>query len=122
MTQADSATAASPDSVLREGKLQLQQGQLQAASDTLQQLLSEYPRHQEGLYYFAVCLRQGGNHRAAADILEQLQQAHPRYGRAYQEEGHNLKAIAQHPAAAEAFEKAVALNPALLGSWRALQA
>jgi tetratricopeptide (TPR) repeat protein len=120
MTAQDTATANSPDDVLRQAKLQLKQGQLQAASSLLQQLLETHPQHREGLYYLAVCMRQGANHAAAAEILAHLISAHPRYGRAYQENGHNLAAMHEADAATAAFEKAVALNPALLGSWRAL--
>ena len=121
MTSQNNVVSGTPDEVLREAKLQLQRGQLQAAMTTLQQLLAEQPKHREGLYYLAVCMRQGANNAEAAEILARLISAHPRYGRAYQENGHNLAAMQEAEAATASFEKAVALNPALLGSWRALQ-
>lgn len=121
MTAQDQTVSGTPDEVLREAKLQLQRGQLQAAISTLQHLLVEQAQHREGLYYLAVCYRQNANNTAAAEVLARLISAHPRYGRAYQENGHNLAAMQEADAATTAFEKAVALNPALLGSWRALQ-
>ncbi len=121
MTPQEKTVSGTPEDVLREAKLQLQRGQPEAATATLQQLLEGQPQHREGLYYLAVCFRQTANNIAAGEVLDRLISAHPGYGRAYQEHGHNLAAMQKADAATAAFEKAVALNPALLGSWRALQ-
>jgi tetratricopeptide (TPR) repeat protein len=119
----DSATPAktTKDHLLKQAKLQLQQGQLAGASSILQEILSQHPEHREALYYLGVCQRQAGDNVSAAETLQQLRSAHPEYGRGYQETGHNLNAVNECEIAASAFEKAVQLNPALLGSWRALR-
>ena len=120
MTDSAAHAKTSPDNRLKQAKLHLQQGQLPGASSILQEILSQQPAHREALYYLGVCQRQAGDNASAADTLQQLRSAHPQYGRGYQETGHNLNAVKEHEVAGSAFEKAVQLNPALLGSWRAL--
>lgn len=112
--------AAANDALLHEAKLQLRDGSLSAAIATLNQLLSSTPQHRDGLYYLAVCQRQSKDHAAAQQVLQQLISAHPQYGRAYQEQGQNFNALRQTNEAGKAFEKAVALNPSLIASWKAL--
>ncbi len=119
--QDPTAQNSAEEALLKKAKLQLREGDLQSETATLKDILSAQPAHREGLYYLAVCMRQSGNNTMAADLLSILINAHPRYGRAYQERGHNFAAMQEAEAATAAFEKAVALNPALLASWQALQ-
>ncbi|MGI9288515.1 MAG: tetratricopeptide repeat protein, partial [Pseudomonadales bacterium] len=108
------------DTLLRKAKLQLQKGRLSDAIAALEELLHAKPAHRDGLYYLAVCQRKAQAHQAALATLKKLKQSHPQYGRAYQEEGHTYSTLGNSQAAGEAFEKAVALNPALIASWKAL--
>ena len=108
------------DALLHEAKLQLRDGALSAAVATLNNLLSDAPEHRDGLYYLAVCQRQSKDHAAAQQVLQSLLSTHPQYGRAYQEQGQNFNALNQSEQAGQAFQKAVALNPSLIASWKAL--
>ena len=108
------------DTLLRAAKLQLQQGLVGDSIATLEELLRSKPAHRDGLYYLAVCQRKAKDHVAALSTLNKLKLSHPQYGRAFQEEGHTLSVSGNSQAAGEAFEKAVALNPALIASWKSL--
>ncbi|MEE4299733.1 MAG: sulfotransferase [Pseudomonadales bacterium] len=74
----------------------------------------------EARYIEAVALRFLGDLEAASAALDVLLETDPENARAWQERGH----LETHRGAVEragpAFERAVALNPALIGSWRAL--
>ena len=108
------------DAQLREAKLALSAGQLDAALAHFESILEEEPEQREALYYLAVCYRQQQDHDRALETLSTLMSAHPDYGRSYQEQGYNFVALKDGVAATTAFEKAVSLNPALLESWRTL--
>ncbi len=105
---------------LHEAKLLLKQGQPDRSAEKLRVLLDKQPEHADALYYLAVCERKSGNADAALETLTRLQTAHPRYARAYQEQGHLFRARQRNDRAAKAYEQAVALNPALPASWKAL--
>lgn len=105
---------------LRSAKLLIQQGKFSKASKQLKQLLDESPLHRDALYYLAVCQRKRQLNSEAQHTLERLISEHPQYGRAYQEMGHNFLAQKNTRGAMQSFEKAVALNPALIASWKAL--
>lgn len=109
-----------PEGRLHSAKLQLQQGRLGDATRVLEALLDEHANYADAMYYLAVCQRKTDNAGAALETLDQLKSAHPGYARAYQEEGHIFRAQQQDDTAAEAYAKAVALNPALPASWKAL--
>jgi tetratricopeptide (TPR) repeat protein len=108
------------DAILSEAKRQLQSGNRVEAVRALHSILDSDPTHKDALYYLAVSMRQQGDSVAARNTLQSLFAAHPDYGRAYQEEAYNLIALKRNDSALEAFERAVALNPALLASWKAL--
>lgn len=112
------ATAAT--NPIEQAKLLIQNGDFREAATLLEGMLADKPGDILGLYYLAVCQRKLENHAEALNTLEQLLQLDPHYGRAYQERGHSLLAQRQTRASGRAFERAVALNPALFASWRAL--
>jgi len=68
-----------------------------------------------------VCQRYLKRPREALATLVRLQELRPAYARAYQEAGHDYLALGMHEDARGAFRQAVALNPALLASWRKLR-
>ena len=105
---------------LNAAKRHIQAGNMAAATTVLETLLMADREHREALYYLAVCQRQQGLNKEAIDTLKALTEAHPDYGRAHQEKAYNFIALKQLSDATAAFERAVALNPALLASWRAL--
>ena len=112
------ATAAANS--IEHAKRLIQEGQFREAATLLEGLVSEKPEDTLGLYYLAVCQRKLEDYTEALNTLEQLKQLDPHYGRAYQEQGHSLLAQGHPQAAGRAYERAVALNPALFASWRAL--
>ncbi len=74
----------------------------------------------EARYIEAVALRFMGELDAASAALDHLHEAEPDNARAWQERGHLELRREDVAKAGPAFERAVALNPALIGSWRAL--
>lgn len=124
MTIVDTDPAAQPslEKRLEQAKASLQNGDIKQAAQMLDQLLSISSTHRDGLYYMAVCLRKLGEYSTAEEVLRQLKIAHPRYGRAFQEQGYCFLEQAKNVDAIQSFEAAVALNAALLGSWKILLA
>ena len=98
----------------------MQKGQFSEAVNHLEVLLGQYPDQSEPRYYMAVCQRRLGQHEDALHSLDTLLKTFPVYARAYQERGHIYQAQSRPSKSITAFEKAVEINPALLGSWRAL--
>ena len=74
----------------------------------------------ESLYLLAVSHRYAGNLPQALETVEQLHTQAPRFGRGFQEAGHIYLAARNQQQALTAFQRAVALNDSLLGSWRAI--
>jgi tetratricopeptide (TPR) repeat protein len=83
-------------------------------------LLEQAPQNRDLLYVVAVSQRQLGRIAAALATLERLQAAHADFARLYQERGHCYRATQDPGAAVAAYQRAVALNPVLHASWRAL--
>jgi tetratricopeptide (TPR) repeat protein len=99
----------------------LDRGQFAEAARSAQALLAESPEDRDLLYMLAVAQRYLRQLPAALATLERLEELHPDYPRLHQEKGYcHIAQRAAAPAIA-AFERAVALNPALPGSWRSLQ-
>lgn len=88
-----------------------------AAAD---QLLQSQPRHVEALFTKAVIKRLLSQPEEAEQVLNALHAIDPQHSRAFQEKGHHRMARRELEAAIEAFEKAVAQDPALIISWKAL--
>jgi tetratricopeptide (TPR) repeat protein len=98
----------------------MEQRQFSPALDAAAALLAEVPDNRDVLYLVAVNQRYLGRPREAIAALERLERAHPNFGRLYQERGYCYQALGEMSAAIEAFERAVALNAALVTSWKAL--
>ncbi len=105
---------------LNEAKRLLKKGRLPDAIGLLQKILDERPKFTDALYYMAVCQRKDDKSDAALETLDQLIAVQSSYARAYQEQGHIFRAREQAELATRAFEQAVAFNPALPASWKAL--
>jgi tetratricopeptide (TPR) repeat protein len=109
-----------PDQVIKQCQLLIQKGHLSQAAKNLEDMLTENPGHIEGVYCLAVCQRKQQKYNLAMASLDQILIKQPDHGRAHQEQGYTHKAMANTSQAIASFEKAVALNPALFGSWRVL--
>jgi tetratricopeptide (TPR) repeat protein len=99
----------------------LDRGEFAEAARSAQALLAEHPEDRDLLYMLAVAQRYLRELPAALATLARLEELHPEYPRLYQEKGYCHVAQRSAAAAIAAFERAVALNPALPGSWRTLQ-
>jgi len=120
--QAESAAPPSPDAGPAGVRRLLDGGRYAEAARAAQALLDQGPADRDLLYMLAVAQRYLGQIPAALATLVRLEELHPDYPRLHQERGYcHVAQRAAGPAIA-AFERAVALNPALPGSWRTLQA
>jgi tetratricopeptide (TPR) repeat protein len=99
----------------------LDRRQFADAARAAEALIAECPEERELLYMLAVAQRYLGRIPAALATLVRLEELHPDYPRLHQERGYCHVAQRSAAAAIAAFERAVALNPALPGSWRTLQ-
>ena len=113
-------TQLEPDTIIKQAKKLIGQGQFENAKQVLAPLLDSAQEDIEALYCMAVCERKLSRHSDALQTLEQLHQLNRQHSPGYQERGYNYQTLGQIPAAIQAFETAVELNPALHGSWRAL--
>jgi tetratricopeptide (TPR) repeat protein len=119
--QADSAAPPRPGTGPAGVRELLDRRQFAEAARIAEALLLECPEDRQLLYMLAVAQRYLGNVPAALATLRRLEEAHPDYPRLYQEKGYCHVAQRSAAPAIAAFERAVALNPALPGSWRTLQ-
>jgi tetratricopeptide (TPR) repeat protein len=92
-----------------------------AAADAARALLAAHPEDRDLLYMLAVAQRYLGRIEDALAALARLEERYPEYSRLHQERGHCHVAQRSAAPAIAAFERAVALNPALPGSWKTLQ-
>jgi len=99
----------------------LDRRQFADAARAAEALLAEQPEDRELLYMLAVAQRYTARIAAALATLVRLEELHPDYPRLHQERGYCHVAQREAAPAIAAFERAVALNPALPGSWRTLQ-
>jgi tetratricopeptide (TPR) repeat protein len=106
--------------LIKQCQLLINKGQLNKASEMLENMLAQNPGHIEGIYCLAVCQRKQQKHTQAMDNLNQVLLKVPDHGRAHQEQGFIHKALGETLKAITAFEKALDLNPALFGSWSIL--
>jgi tetratricopeptide (TPR) repeat protein len=116
----DQLKNAQPEHVIKQCQLLINKGHLSEASESLNNMLTQNPGHIEGIYCLAVCQRKQQKYTQSMGNLEQVLVKVPDHGRAHQEQGFIHKALGETREAIVAFEKAVALNPALFGSWRVL--
>ncbi|MGH8138315.1 MAG: tetratricopeptide repeat-containing sulfotransferase family protein [Steroidobacteraceae bacterium] len=96
--------------------------QFAASAEAAAALLAEVPENRDVLYLVAVSQRYLGQLPDALATLERFERLHPDFGRLYQERGHCYRTLGKGAAAMEAYRRAVALNPALIASWRTLAA
>ncbi len=82
-------------------------------------LLGEVPENRDVLYLVAVSQRYLGRITEALATLRRFEELHPDFGRLFQERGHCYR-TAGDTRAIDAYRRAVALNPSLLASWKAL--
>ena len=83
-------------------------------------LLGEVPENRDVLYLVAVSQRYLGRIDEALATLRRFEELHPDFGRLFQERGHCYRTAGDSARAIEAYRRAVALNPSLLASWKAL--
>jgi len=83
-------------------------------------LLEEVPENRDVLYLVAVSQRYLGRIDGALGTLRRFEELHPDFGRLFQERGHCYRTAGNNARAIEAYRRAVALNPSLLASWKAL--
>jgi tetratricopeptide (TPR) repeat protein len=99
----------------------LKAGQFSLVREAAQTLLQEVPQNRDVLYLLAVSQRYLQQLPEALATLAQLERLYPEYSRLHQERGHCLVAAGNPAAAIEAYMRAVNINAALPGSWRALE-
>jgi tetratricopeptide (TPR) repeat protein len=112
--------ASTPEAGIDQAKRLLQQGDFAASAQLVQTLLPADPQNLELLYLLAVARRYAGRPREAQQALEKLLEIDPTHARGWQEMGHGRQNARDRNGAIEAFDRAVASNPALVASWRAL--
>ncbi|MGH8170389.1 MAG: tetratricopeptide repeat protein, partial [Steroidobacteraceae bacterium] len=118
---ADSAAPPRPETGPADVRGFLDRRQFAEAARAAQALLTERPEDRDLLYMLAIAQRYLGQIPAALATLARLEERHPDYPRLHQEKGYCHIAQRSAAPAMAAFEQAVALNPALPGSWRSLQ-
>lgn len=96
------------------------QQKLSEADTTIDQLLQSQPRHVESLFTKAIIKRLLNQPEDAQQALDALHAIDPQHGRAFQEKGHHKMVKRKLQPAIEAYESAVARDPALIISWKAL--
>jgi len=84
-------------------------------------LLAADPGQRDALLASATALRCLGRHADALARLEVLEHYHPRFSRLHEERGRCFVDLKDAPQAIRAFERAVAINHSLPGSWRMLE-
>jgi tetratricopeptide (TPR) repeat protein len=119
--QADSALLPGPARASAGVRQLLDRRQFAEAARAAEASLAECPEERDLLYMLAVAQRFLGRIPAALATLARLEELYPDYPRLHQERGYCHVAQRASAPAIAAFERAVALNPALPGSWRTLQ-
>jgi tetratricopeptide (TPR) repeat protein len=99
----------------------LRQRQFSEALAQGEALLAAAPDERAVLLIVATAQRYLGRHAEALQSLQVLEQFHPRFSRLYDERGRCYVDLKDAPQAIGAFERAVALNHSLPGSWRMLE-
>ncbi len=105
---------------LRIAQQALAKGDLDGAEHAVSEVLKSYPNDPNASYTLAIVHRMRKNPSAAIATLDKLISAHPDFARAYQEKGINLLMVSEPQTAGVALEKAVAVDPSLIESWKLL--
>jgi len=93
--------------------------QFDLAYADLDDFLTTFPSHVDGLYMAAICSRHQQRLSDAQHYLDRLFLQKLEYCRAHQEQGHLYKQQQRHAEALQAYQRATQINPALESSWRA---
>jgi tetratricopeptide (TPR) repeat protein len=109
------------ESEVRRVRALLEAGRFADALNACRVLMERVPENRDVLYMLAVSQRYVGQVQDALATLADLEGLHPRFSRLFQERGHCHVLRRDPTAALEAFSRAVTLNAALPGSWKALQ-
>ena len=96
------------------------QKKLNEADAIIEQLLQSQPPHVEALFTKAVIQRLLNQPEDAQQTLDALHTIDPQHSRAFQEIGYHKMAERELQPAIDAYESAVARDPALIISWKAL--
>jgi predicted Zn-dependent protease len=107
---------------LRRVRAHIDRAQFGEALTVGQGLLKDHPDNRDLLYMVAVAQRFLKRVPEALRTLERLERLYPEYPRTFQERGHCYVTQRDVRPAIAGFERAVLLNSALVGSWRALHA
>ena len=105
---------------LRIAQQALAKGDLDGAEHAVSEVLKSYPNDPNASYTLAIVHRMRKNPSAAITTLDKLISTHPDFARAYQEKGINLLMVSEPQTAGVALEKAVAVDPSLIESWKLL--
>ena len=105
---------------INEATLALKKNKFADSLKILEINLSKYPDHIDSLYLAAVASRHLKKFDQSREYIISLLKLAPDMGRAYQELGHLNKSIGSDDKAISNYRQACELNPALIGSWRAL--
>ncbi|HEY2464174.1 MAG TPA: sulfotransferase [Steroidobacteraceae bacterium] len=108
------------DEVMRIRKLTRQRRHSDALAAAAA-MTAQQPTHRDALYLLAANQRCLNLIPEALETLARLEREHPRLCRLYQERGYCLLALRDPVRAIAAFQQGVALNPALMASWSALE-
>ena len=92
--------------------------QFDLANTELDDFLTNFPNHVDGLYMAAICSRHQQRLSDAQHSLDRLFLQKLEYCRAHQEQGHLYKLQERHVEALQAYQRATQINPALESSWR----
>lgn len=90
-------------------------GDFEAAAKGYRAALEIDPRHQDSLFYLAVCLQESGRYREAAALLRKLTELYPDHNPGFSQLGSVLSLVApgaepDFEAAAAAFQKSLEIN------------
>jgi tetratricopeptide (TPR) repeat protein len=99
----------------------LRQRRFSEALAQCEALLASAPDQRDVSLIVATSLRYLGRHADALQRLKMLEHHHPRFSRLHEERGRCYIDLKDAPQAINAFERAVAINHSLPGSWRMLE-
>ncbi len=116
------STGSRIESEVRRIRALVEQREFARALADARPLLEEVPENRDVLYLLAVSQRYLARIEEALATLRRFEEIHPDFGRLFQERGHCYRTAGQGAQAIEAYRRAVALNPSLLASWKALTA
>ncbi len=97
--------------LLQQGLQLHQSGQLEAAANLYQQILSAHPQHFDALHLMGVVALQNKQHEKSQTLFESAIQINPRHFHALNNYGNLLLEIGKMDESLAAFEKAIQINP-----------